>query len=182
VADQVVATRYAEALLGAIDDGQRLDGICDELRAISGLVADNAQMKAFLEGPNIVESHKHAFVQKIFAEKIERETLDFLRLLLHKHRIAHLAEIADEFARMVEARRNQVRVQVTTAFALPPDMHERLKRALDAVTDKDCLIQTRTDPRVIGGVVAVVEDRVLDGSLRSSLGELRKQLMAAPLQ
>ncbi len=182
VADRVVANRYAEALLGAVEDDQRLDAICDELRAISALVSDNAQLKAFLEGPNIVESHKHDFVKKIFGEKVERETLDFLRLLLHKHRIDHLEEIADEFTRMVEARRNQVRVQVTTAFELPPDMRERLKRALDATIDKDCLVQTRIDPRVLGGVVAVIEDRVIDGSLRSSLGELRKQLMAAPLQ
>lgn len=182
MADLVVATRYAEALLGAVDDAQRLDAICDELRAISAMVDENRQMRAFLEGPNVVEAHKHDFVQKIFGGKIEQETLDFLRLLLHRHRIDHLALIATEFTKMVEARRNQVRVQLTTAIDLPADMLERLKRALDAAMDKDCLIYPRTDPRVIGGVVAVIGDRVIDGSIRSSLGELRKQLMAAPLR
>lgn len=182
MADRVVAHRYAEALLGAVEGADRLDGVCDELQAIAALVDENAQLKAFLEGPNIVEAHKRDLVERTFGEKVEPETLDFLRLLLDKHRIDHLAEITEEFTRMVEARRNQMRVHVTTAIALPPDMQDRLKRALDAATDKDCLVQPRVDKRVIGGVVAVMGDRVIDGSLRTSLTELRKQLLAAPLQ
>lgn len=182
MADRVVATRYAEALLGAIEDGARLDGICDELQAIAALVDENARLKAFLEGPNISEAQKRALIEKTFGGRVEPVTLDFLRLLLDKYRIDHLAEISDEFNRMVEERRNQLRVHVTTAIELTADMQDRLKRALDAATDKDCLIQPRVDKRVIGGVVAVMGDRVIDGSLRSSLTELRKQLLDAPLQ
>jgi F-type H+-transporting ATPase subunit delta len=61
-------------------------------------------------------------------------------------------------------------------------MQDRLKRALDVSTGKDCILEPRVDPRIIGGVVAVLGDRVIDGSLRSSLDELRKDLMSAPLQ
>ena len=182
MADQIVANRYAEALVGAIEDRDRLDEVCDEVRAIAALIDGDAQLKAFLEGPSIGQEHKHALVKKVFGDRIQPVTLDFIDLLLHKHRIAHFSDIADAFTRMVEERRHQVRVKVATAFALPVDMQDRLKRALDVTTGKDCILETRVDPRVIGGVVAVVGDRVIDGSLRASIDELRKQLMAAPLQ
>ena len=182
MADRVVAARYAEALFGVIDDVVRLDAVCAELQAIAALVDENTQLKAFLEGPNIVEQHKLDLVRRTFEGKVEHETLDFLQLLLDRHRIDHLADATEAFTRLVEERRNQVRVQVTTAIPLPADMHERLKRALDAAIDKDCLLETRVDQRVIGGVIAVIGDRVFDGSLRHHIGELRKQLKAAPLR
>ena len=59
---------------------------------------------------------------------------------------------------------------------------DRLKRALDASLGKDCILETTVDSRVIGGVVAVVGDRVIDGSLRTALDDLRKDLVATPLQ
>ncbi len=86
-----------------------------------------------------------------------------------------------EFTRLVEARRNQVRVQVTTAVDLGADVMDRLKRALDVSLSKDCILETTVDSRVIGGVVAMVGDRVVDGSLRTALDELGKDLIATPL-
>lgn len=180
--DQVVSSRYAEALLGAIEDPGTLEQVHEELMAIASLVRENAQLRAFLEGPSIVEEHKHALVTKTFGDKVQRTTLDFLHLLLHKHRIDHLVDIAEEFQRLVEERRNQVRVRVTTAFEVPADMMDRMKRALDASTGKDCILVPRVDERILGGVVAVFGDRVIDGSLRASLDELRKELLSAPLR
>lgn len=180
--DQVVAIRYAEALAGAIDDPMTLETVHEELQALAGLVRENAQLRAFLEGPNVVEQLKHDLVTRTFGEKVHRTTLDFLHLLLHKHRIDHLGAITTEFTRLVEARRNQVRVQVTTAVKMPLDVLDRLKRALDASLGKDCILEPRVDAKAIGGVVAIVGDRVIDGSLRTSLDELRKELMAAPLR
>jgi F-type H+-transporting ATPase subunit delta len=182
VPDQVVSSRYAEALMGAITDPGTLETVHEELSAIAGIVGENGQLRAFLEGPSIVEEHKHALVDKTFRDRVHHLTLDFLHLLLHKHRIDHLVDIAIEFGRLVEAKRNQVRVKVSTAVEVPIDQLDRLKRALDVSIGKDCILETRIDPRVLGGVVAVVGDRVIDGSLRSALDHLRKELMSAPLR
>ncbi len=180
--DRVVATRYAEALAGAIEDPQVLEAVHEEVLAIAALLQENARLKTFLEGPNIVQAHKLALVEKTFGDKVDRTTLDFLRLLLDKHRIDHFVPIVEEFTRIVEARRGQVRVRVSTALQMPADVMDRLKRALDASLGKDCILEPRVDERVLGGVVAVVGDRVIDGSLRTSLEDLRKQLMEKPLE
>ncbi len=45
---------------------------------------------------------------------------------------------------------------------------------------KDCILETSVDPSIIGGAVAVRGDMVFDGSVRTQLAELRKQLMDAP--
>jgi F-type H+-transporting ATPase subunit delta len=182
VADRVVSARYAEALIGAIEEPGQLDTVTEEILAVDAIVRDNEQLKAFLEGPNVPTEDKHALVNKVFTGRLSQLTLDFLSMLLDKHRIDHLAQIVKEFTRLVEARRNQIRVKVFTAVDLGADVMERLKRALDTSLGKDCILETKVDSRVIGGVVTVVEDRVIDGSLRTALDELRKDLIAAPLQ
>jgi F-type H+-transporting ATPase subunit delta len=181
VADQVVSARYAEALIGAVTEPGRLDAVHEEILAVGEIFRDNAQLRAFVEGPNVPLDDKRALVERIFSEQLSPVTLDFLRLLLDKHRIDHLPGIVKEFTRLVEQRRNQIRVQVTTAVQVDADVMDRLKRALDSSLGKDCILMTRVDPRIIGGVVAIVGDRIIDGSIRTALDDLGKDLIATPL-
>jgi F-type H+-transporting ATPase subunit delta len=182
VADQVVSARYAEALIGAIEDPEQLDVVHEEILAIDSILRENDGLKAFVEGPNIPLHEKQGLVRKVFAERVSPTTFDFLRMLLDKHRIDHFAGIVKEFTRLVEARRNQLRVRVTTAIEVGADVMDRLKRALDASLGKDCILVTTVDRRIIGGVVAIVGDRVIDGSIRTALDDLGKDLIATPLQ
>ena len=90
MADQIVSARYAEALIGAIEDPGQLDAVTEEIRAIDAIVRDNEQLKAFVEGPNVPLDDKHALVNKVFTGKLTQLTLDYLHMLLDKHRIDHL--------------------------------------------------------------------------------------------
>jgi F-type H+-transporting ATPase subunit delta len=181
VPDQVVSDRYAEALAGAIEEPGLLNEVCDEMMALAALVDENRELRAFLEGPNILDADKHALIDRTFGQRLSDITVDFLHLLLRKHRIDHLRGIAREFLRLVERRRNQIRIQIYTAFRMPEDMVDRLKRALDGTTGRDCILEPRVDARVLGGVVAVYEDQVIDGSLRSALDGIRRELMEATI-
>jgi F-type H+-transporting ATPase subunit delta len=181
VADQIVSARYAEALIGAIEDPGQLDEVNEEILAIDAIMRGNARFTAFVAGPNVPLEDKHGLVDKVFAGGLSQLTLDYLHLLLNKHRFDHFGGIAKEFTRLVEARRNQIRVKVTIAVDLGADVMDRLKRALDSSLGKDCILETTVDSRVIGGVVAVVENQVIDGSLRTALDELGKDLIATPL-
>jgi F-type H+-transporting ATPase subunit delta len=182
VVDRVVSARYAEALIGAIEDPGQLDAVHEEILAIGSIVRENEQLKAFLEGPSIALREKQGLIRKVFAERVSTTTFDFLRMLLDKHRIDQFAGIVKEFTRLVEERRNQLRVQVTTAIEVGVDVMDRLKRALDASLGKDCILVTTVDSRIVGGVVAIVGDRVIDGSIRTALDDLGKDLIATPLQ
>jgi F-type H+-transporting ATPase subunit delta len=45
------------------------------------------------------------------------------------------------------------------------------------MTGKRVVVERRTDPLLIGGVVTRIGDRVIDGSLRTRLQSLRDALM-----
>lgn len=181
MADRVVSARYAEALIGAIEAPGQLDEVNEEILAIDAVMCENLQFKAFVEDPSVPLEDKHGLVDKVFTGRLSQLTLDYMHLLLNKHRIDHFGQIVKAFTRLVEERRNQLRVRVTTAVDLGADVMDRLKRALDSSLGKDCILDTTVDSRIIGGVVAVVGDRIIDGSLRTALDELGKDLIATPL-
>ena len=99
MADQVVSARYAEALIGAIEDPGQLDEVTEEILAVDAVVRGSEQLKAFVEGPNVPQEDKHSLVDKVFAGRVTQLTLDYLHMLLNKHRIDHLAGIVKEFTR-----------------------------------------------------------------------------------
>ncbi len=177
-----LARRYAEALLLNIADPQVLDEVEEELRAIAALYSESDDLRNYLLDPSVSEDERKALLERVFTGKIHEVLMHFLDLLLKKHRFQHLPSIAAAFGELVEDQRGQARIEVTSARPLPADQADRLKRSLDGVVGKDCILETRIDPEVIGGVVAVYDDRVFDGTVRTRLAELRKHLLEAPLQ
>ena len=61
------------------------------------------------------------------------------------------------------------------------DMYDHLageeKKHLDTLFGVEVLPRFRTDPRVIGGLVVRVGDRIMDGSVRRRLQGLRRSLL-----
>jgi F-type H+-transporting ATPase subunit delta len=54
-----------------------------------------------------------------------------------------------------------------------------LKAALERVTGKSIRLESKIDPEVMGGVVVVLKDRLIDGSVRHGLDRLREELASA---
>jgi F-type H+-transporting ATPase subunit delta len=52
-----------------------------------------------------------------------------------------------------------------------------VKQALEKLTNKKILMETRVDPSILGGVVARVGDQIIDGSIRQRLLALQQQFL-----
>ena len=76
-----------------------------------------------------------------------------------------------------DARKGVLRAEVTTAVPLSDGYYERLRTQLERMTGKRVVVDRRTDPQLIAGVVTRIGDRVFDGSLRSRLQSLKDALM-----
>jgi len=66
--------------------------------------------------------------------------------------------------------------EVRTAVALTEDQTKRLTEALSKATGSQINLTVIIDPSVVGGIVATVGDKVIDGSIRNSLDQLKSRL------
>ena len=101
-----------------------------------------------------------------------------MRLLIAKGRITLLPEVAQQFERLLNQAQNVVVAEVTTAIPLDAAEEARVAQQLSGMTGKEVRIQTRVDPTIQGGLIARIGDRVIDGSVRTRLAMLRRELAA----
>ena len=86
-------------------------------------------------------------------------------------------DIFAEFGRLADENEGLVTAKVRSASPLDAEREERLKRALADRTGRRIRLDVELDPTLIAGAIAQVGDLVIDGSLRTQLGQLRANLM-----
>jgi F-type H+-transporting ATPase subunit delta len=178
-----VARRYARALLALGLEEGRFEQVGEELEAVLQAIRERRELRVLLENPGYTPAQRLAAVDAAAsALRLSPATANFLRLLVERQRGGDLAAIARAYRAMVDQQAGRVRATVTAARPLSDGELERLREAIGRMTGSSIVLESRTDPALIGGVVAQVGTLQLDGSLRTQLERLRDDLKAAPIE
>ncbi|MEW5994180.1 MAG: ATP synthase F1 subunit delta [Candidatus Zixiibacteriota bacterium] len=173
---QEVARKYSHALFLAAKDRNLLDRAYEQLNDLKAYLEMDRTLLNFLEAPQVLDEHKLALVRDVFSNRLDQLFVEFLLVLVEKHRIAFLPEVIDEFARLVEAERGIGRATILTAVSLTDTERSRLTEKLAAKTGLEIVLEERVDPDIIGGVIVILHNEIIDGSVRRGLDVLREQL------
>jgi len=176
-----VARKYALALFNAAKQRGDLDAVSADLMSLRDLYQADPRFRNFLLAPDVTDDRKQQFVAAVLGGKLKPLSREFLGLLLTKGRFSMLEAAASHFEQLVEAERGIVRVRATTAVALTDANRTQLTASLMALTGHKVLLAEDVDPRILGGVVVHVGGKIIDGSVKAALAELRESLLSAPL-
>ena len=180
--DRKVAVRYAGALLTSAKADGVLVEVAESYAAVLEVMANNKDLIIFLFSPQVRTQEKKELLEKVFGSRIESVLLHFFYLLIEKKRIEDIRDIGEEFADQVEKDQGVVRARVVTAIELPADLAEQLQGKLAELTGARIILEKKIDPAVIGGVCVTMGDQILDGTVRTNLDSLRKNLEKAPVR
>jgi F-type H+-transporting ATPase subunit delta len=173
-----IARVYASALFGAAKDKGKLDAIRDQLGQFADALEGYRELQLFFFSPYFSSAEKEDGLNKAVAD-VEPELLNFLRLLIEKHRMPVLFRIRRQFDALWARENKRLGVTVTSAVELDPEIAERIGAEIEKQTDNKVELQTRVDPDILGGLVVQVGNMVLDTSIRSRLEKLRKSVASA---
>ena len=174
--DRKVASRYAGALMAsAVAEGNLVD-VAESYAAVLASVKDNKDLQTFMDSPQVADQEKKDLLKNVFGDKIENLLLHFFFLLIDKNRIENTRDIGEEFAALVEKHEGVVRAIVTTAVTMPADLSASLSEKLSSFTGTRVILENKIDPAVIGGVCVTMDGKILDGTVRSNLDQLRNKL------
>jgi F-type H+-transporting ATPase subunit delta len=176
--DPVLSRRYAKALFAVALRRQAVDRVAEDMSSIVELLRREPRLKAFLLSPSVPAESVSALFQSALGPHVAPITGNFLQLLHKKGRFDHFEEITHAFIEQVEDSRGILKAVVTTAAGLDPVAETELKAALERVTGKSIRLESKIDPEVMGGVVVVLKDRLIDGSVRHGIERLREDLAA----
>lgn len=175
--DRAVALRYARALEAALDGDVEIVRTADELAALARAMEADPVVAEALVNPGIDAKAKRALVDTV-AERasLSEKSAAFLRILAEHGRLDLVPQTARLIAGMRDKRLGVVEAEVTTATPLTPDLTDKMKQTLEKTTGRKVRLALKTDPAILGGMVARVGSMVYDGSLRTRLSALRTHI------
>ncbi|RWZ68663.1 F0F1 ATP synthase subunit delta [Labedella populi] len=150
--------------------------IASELFAFGRVVSSDAQLELALGTKLGRPEAKGVLVSRLLDGKASPATVTILSALVQQPRGRRIGELLRHAARVVADQKGQTVATVTSAVPLGEQQLERLRSALSASYGRNLTINEVVDPAVIGGLRIQVADDVIDGSVSTRLGELRRQL------
>ena len=176
MADLQAAKRYAQAAFEiAVQDGT-IDGWRSSLADIATVLTDSSAADVFADA-RIPVDERVAMVGR--ALDIPEKPLNLARVLVSKGRSHEARGVSEAFNRMADERAGIAHAQITTAVSLSPEELAAIESRLTATTGKTISAVAVVDPAIIGGVVVRVGDELIDGSVRTRLKRLRRELEGA---
>lgn len=171
-----VARKYATALFLLSKEKNVATDIYDQLSDIQKVAASDKGFLDFLKSPQVAESDKIKFVNNVFGGRVHPMIVQLFKVLIGKHRFEHFLEIIDEFDRKVEADKGIGRATVISAKELTEEEKQKLTEQLSKKLNLKIKLETEIDPNMIGGVIVLTHDQIIDGSVRHGLDLIEQSL------
>jgi F-type H+-transporting ATPase subunit delta len=166
---------YAAALFEVARAEGVLETVEDELFVIARTIAADGRLREALADPAVRDERRLGLVEDLL-ERSHRMTRGLVAFLVLAGRVKDLPVIVDDFLARAAAARQRAVAEVTSAIALDEDRRHRLVDALSRATGKTVEVHVLVDPYVLGGLRARVGDRIIDGTVRTRLRQLREML------
>lgn len=169
------AKRHAQAIFEiALEKGD-----LDRWRSDLSIIADTLkepQLIAILQSPKLSIGEKVNLLKQLLPD-ISPLAMNLIRLLVARNRLKLVDDIVAEYERRVDSHYGVEHAEVATAIPLSSEEQEAVKEKLTALSGKKIVLSSRVDPNLLGGVVARIGDKIIDGSIRTRLEALRKSLL-----
>jgi F-type H+-transporting ATPase subunit delta len=171
-----VAKRYATALFNAAVKMDVAEQVGGDLDSFNKLFAADAEFRVYMHSPQVFAEAKKELIVTAIGEQASGLFMNFVMLLIDKKRLTHFDEIAEGYALLYEQLKGILEVKVITAVELDTELENKTQETIEARTGKEVRLVKTTDPEIIGGMILIIEDKIIDGSIRHQLATLRKDL------
>ena len=147
VGQEKVGEVYARALVAAAENAGQTVAVLDELDAIvSEVFLQFPKFETVLALLLVSPEEKAVVLDRVFAARISRLLLNFLKVVSRHGRLDCLRAIRHQARILYEELQGQTRVRLTTATAVDPRQIERIAAALGASLGQRPILETVVDP------------------------------------
>ena len=173
-----IAVVYARSLFEVAHEQDKLDVVREQLGAFSDALSENRDLQVFFFSPYFATKEKQDGLERVVSDA-DPVVLNFLKLLIEKHRMPVLFRIRSNYDALWEEENKLLPVHITSAVKLDNAIVEQLGDRISEQTDRKVELSATVDPEILGGIVVRVGNSVLDASVRNRLEQLRKQVVKA---
>ncbi len=167
---------YSEAVFELACEQGCADEVKKELDSLAVIFGDNPEFPKLLGAPTVTASEKLDILAKAFKGKVSDITYNFLCVLTEKGRAAAVPAVAEDYKNRWYEMKNIAEVRVVTSVPLWDGGRSNLKANLETGGKKTVILDESVDPSIMGGIVLNYGGTLMDGSVKSKLEAIQKQI------
>jgi F-type H+-transporting ATPase subunit delta len=175
-----IADRYARAIFELGVESGGLSALATQIRSFAAAYQESLDLRSVLENPLLGADKRDAVLRRV-AERLGLAplALSAVRYLAARRRLVALPDIARRLGTLSDEKEGVVRASVTSAGPLPEAFYLKLAAELTHQVGKKVVLDRFEDPSLIAGVLTLIGDNTIDGSLRGRLEHIERALLSA---
>ena len=168
-AKHIVHEIYSDVMFELAQEAGLIDQVTDDLEAIGGVLQEEPEFLSLLALSELKPEEKAQIVRRVFKDRINDLTLDFLCVLAKRNRMSFLHGIGQRYQTLSDEHKHLYRVEVTLAKQPTDTELEKLKVDIRDAMNAEIKLSVTVDPEIVGGIVIRKGDLMIDNSVRTIL-------------
>ena len=177
--EKKIAKRYVQSLFDAITTKKDQKAVVSDLDDLAAMATNSPALKEFIETPLLsVGAQKDGLVKLCKKAKLSDWTLGLLLAMADNRRLSLLPVVIEETYAYIAEQSGIMPVSVTSAQKLSLSEQKKITTELEKISGKQISMQSLIDESLIGGVVIKAGSVLIDGSVKTKLDQLERNLTA----
>jgi F-type H+-transporting ATPase subunit delta len=168
------AKRYSQTVFEIAREHNELDKWKTDLVRIAAL-SQNPELADVIGNPKFLFDDKAKLLNSQLTG-ISQKALNLAYILTKQVNFSLITEIYSDYQQLLDDYYGIAKAEIITAIPLDEEEKNKLAQRLGTITGKKIIIDARVDSRIIGGMIARVNGKIIDGSTSTQLAALKNEL------
>ena len=165
---------FAAALFMLATEEDKLDEIYDDLVKVKEVFRQNPDYVLLLNSPSLSKRERAELINAAFEGGIGEYALNFLKVMCEHNKITGIYDCIKVFSALRKQAENRITAKIYSAVPLSEEQLSRLKEKLHNKLSSEIKLKTVIDENMLGGIKIEFEDKVIDGSVRKQLHDIKE--------
>ena len=172
-----IAKRYVGSLFSGLTTKAESTAVEKNMAELGAMIAGSAELQNFITSPLYSKQVQEKTIETLASKaKFSQSMINFLKTLVENRRLNILPTIIDETVRFVDEQSGTIIVKIATARDLSAADQKKIQAQIKSAIDRDVSMDVYVDQSLIGGVVLQIQSTLIDGSIKTKLDKLERQL------
>ncbi len=169
--------RYSKAVFELAQESKKIDEWLSDLQRMAAM-ASVSELAEVMGNPKFSFENKSKLLVS-YLKGINPKALNLANILVRKGNFNIIKDIYADYQVLLDEYNGIAPAEVTTAMLMDENQKSKVADSLAKLTRKKVDVTNIVDPKIIGGMVARVAGKIIDGSTGSQLASLRNEIINA---
>jgi len=164
--------RYAKALFETAKKQAVVNDVRQDLELLNSIICQKTEFFSIIHNPTIKRNTKEGLFLKIFKNKIQDLTMQFLLLLLKKGRESILQHVIYHYIDLDMENRGVLLAELISAKPISEETKRAIKTKISAT--RKVQLTEKIDKSILGGFIINIGDSQYDASVRKKINNVKR--------